>query len=109
MKNDKDLTEELGHSMPSSKRETEEDMLEELCSLAKKDARITIPEICGRMEMNRREVLAYLKQLSARGYVKIEEKKLSRTELVSFHLNRIFPDSKTDIPHKGAEDKGFPL
>lgn len=40
-------TEELGHSMPSSKRETEEDMLEELCSLAKKDARITIPEICG--------------------------------------------------------------
>ena len=50
MKNDKDLTEELGHSMPSSKRETEEDMLEELCSLAK-DARITIPEICGRMEM----------------------------------------------------------
>ena len=74
MKNDKDLTEELGHSMPSSKRETEEDMLEELCSLAKKDARITIPEICGRMEMTRREVLAYLKQLSARGYVKIEEK-----------------------------------
>ena len=40
MKNDKDLTEELGHSMPSSKRETEEDMLEELCSLAKKDALI---------------------------------------------------------------------
>lgn len=61
--------------MPSSKRETEEDMLEELCSLAKKDARITIPEICGRMEMTRREVLAYLKQLSARGYVKTEENK----------------------------------
>lgn len=74
MKNDQDFTEELGHSMPSSKRETEEDMLEELCSLAKKDARITIPEICGRMEMTRREVLAYLKQLSARGYVKTEEK-----------------------------------
>ena len=70
MKNDQDFTEELGHSMPSSKRETEEDMLEELCSLTKKDARITIPEICGRMEMTRREVLAYLKQLSARGYVK---------------------------------------
>ena len=77
MKNDQDFTEELGHSMPSSKRETEEDMLEELCSLAKKDARITIPEICGRMEMTRREVLAYLKQLSARGYVKTEEKKPS--------------------------------
>ena len=75
MKNDQDFTEELGHSMPSSKRETEEDMLEELCSLAKKDARITIPEICGRMEMTRREVLAYLKQLSARGYVKTEENK----------------------------------
>ena len=50
-------------------------MLEELCSLAKKDARITIPEICGRMEMTRREVLAYLKQLSAQGYVKTEENK----------------------------------
>lgn len=74
MKNDQNFTEELGHSMPSSKREIEEDMLEEFCSLAKKDARITIPEICGQMEMTRREVLAYLKQLSARGYVKTEEK-----------------------------------
>ena len=80
MKNDQDFTEELGHSMPSSKRETEEDMLEELCSLAKKDARITIPEICGRMEMTRREVLAYLKQLSARGYVK--QKKTNPTSVL---------------------------
>ena len=32
------------------------------------------PEICGRMKMSRREVLAYLKQLSARGYVKIRRK-----------------------------------
>ena len=47
MKNDQNFTEELGHSIPSSKREIEEDMLEEFCSLAKKDARITIPEICG--------------------------------------------------------------
>lgn len=29
-------TEELGHSIPLSKREIEEDILEELCSLAKK-------------------------------------------------------------------------
>lgn len=74
MRNDHDFTEELGHSMPSSRRETEEDMLEELCSLAKKNARISIPEICGRMEMPRREVLTYLKQLSAHGYITIEEK-----------------------------------
>lgn len=91
MKNDQDFTEELGHSMPSSKRETEEDMLEELCSLAKKDARITIPEICGRMEMTRREVLAYLKQLSARGYVKTEENK------------RCLPIRK----HRGAREKRY--
>ena len=44
--------------MPSSRREMEEDMLEELCSLAKKNAQVTIPEICRRMEMTRREVLA---------------------------------------------------
>jgi len=51
---------------------------------------------------------SYLRKIGEDGKI-IEEKKLSRTELVSFHLNRIFPDSKTDIPHKGAEDKGFPL
>ena len=67
-------TEELGHSIPLSKREIEEDILEELCSLAKKDALIGISEICGRMKMSRREVLACLKQLTAQGYVKIEEK-----------------------------------
>lgn len=70
-------TEELGHSIPLSKREIEEDMLEELCSLAKKDALIGISEICGRMKMSRREVLACLKQLTAQGYVKIEEKNCS--------------------------------
>lgn len=59
-------TEELGHSIPLSKREIEEDILEELCSLAKKDALIGISEICGRMKMSRREVLACLKQLTAR-------------------------------------------
>ena len=74
MKKNQEFTEELGHSMPSSRRETEDDMLEELCFLAKKSAQITIPEICGRMEMTRREVLAYLKQLAAQGYVKMEEK-----------------------------------
>lgn len=60
--------------MPSSRRETEEDMLEELCSLTKKNARITVPEICGRMGMTRREVLTYLKQLASQGYVTTEEK-----------------------------------
>ena len=69
-------TEELGHSIPLSKREIEEDILEELCSLAKKDALIGISEICGRMKMSRREVLACLKQLTAQGYVKIEEKNI---------------------------------
>ena len=45
--------------------DNEEDILEELCSLAKKDALIGISEICGRMKMSRREVLACLKQLTA--------------------------------------------
>lgn len=47
-------------------KRNEEDILEELCSLAKKDALIGISEICGRMKMSRREVLACLKQLTAR-------------------------------------------
>ena len=81
-------TEELGHSIPLSKREIEEDILEELCSLAKKDALIGISEICGRMKMSRREVLACLKQLTAQGYVKIEEKK---------HLR---------LPHRAGTDPG---
>lgn len=74
MKKNQDFTEDLGCSMPSSRRETEEDMLEELCSLAKKNAQITIPEICGKMGMTRREVLTYLKQLVSQGYVITEEK-----------------------------------
>ena len=101
MKNDQDFTEELGHSMPSSKRETEEDMLEELCSLAKKDARITIPEICGRMEMTRREVLAYLKQLSARGYVKTEEKSTSVSKAVDTSAEKNAPPSWKPSPVSG--------
>ena len=42
----------------------------------KKGRLIGISEICGRMKMSRREVLACLKQLTAQGYVKIEEKNI---------------------------------
>lgn len=53
----------------------------------KKDALIGISEICGRMKMSRREVLACLKQLTAQGYVKSKKK----------HLR---------LPHRAGTDPG---
>ena len=80
MKNDQDFTEELGHSMPSSKRETEEDMLEELCSLAKKDARITIPEICEHFSLSRSALQLLFKNSVDQSPKKyINDKKLERS------------------------------
>ena len=53
----------------SSRREIEEDMLEQICLIANAGAEITVEELCGRMNMSRREVNFCLKQLKNHGYV----------------------------------------
>lgn len=60
---------ETDTQLPSSRREIEEDMLEQICLIANAGAEITVEGLCSRMDMNRREVNFYLKQLKNHGYV----------------------------------------
>ncbi len=69
---------DIDTQLPSSRREIEEDMLEQICLIANAGAEITVEELCGRMDMTRREVNFYLKQMSAHGY--IARKKGTHTE-----------------------------
>ena len=60
---------DMDTQLPSSRREIEEDMLEQICLIANAGAEITVKELCSRMDMTRREVNFYLKQMSAHGYI----------------------------------------
>ena len=67
------IIKETDAQLPSSRREIEEDMLEQICLIANAGAEITVEELCSRMDMSRREVNFYLKQLKVHGYI-IREK-----------------------------------
>ena len=54
---------ETDTQLPSSRREIEEDMLEQICLIANAGAEITVEKLCDRMDMSKREVTFYLKQL----------------------------------------------
>ena len=69
MQTDFEEIKETDTQLPSSRREIEEDMLEQICLIANAGAEITVEELCGRMNMSRREVNFYLKQLKTHGYV----------------------------------------
>lgn len=67
------IIKETDAQLPYSRREIEEDMLEQICLIANAGAEITVEELCSRMDMSRREVNFYLKQLKVHGYI-IREK-----------------------------------
>ena len=69
MQTDFEEIKETNIQLPSSRREIEEDMLEQICLIANVGAEITVEELCGRMNMSRREVNFCLKQLKNHGYV----------------------------------------
>ena len=69
MQTDFEEIKETNIQLPSSRREIEEDMLEQICLIANAGAEITVEKLCDRMDMNRREVNFYLKQLKTHGYV----------------------------------------
>lgn len=48
---------DIDTQLPSSRREIEEDMLEQICLIANVGAEITVEELCSRMDMTRREVI----------------------------------------------------
>ena len=54
------IIKETDAQLPSSRREIEEDMLEQICLIANAGAEITVEELCSRMDMSRREVNFYL-------------------------------------------------
>ena len=53
---------ETDTQLPSSRREIEEDMLEQICLIANAGAEIMVEKLCDRMDMSKREVTFYLKQ-----------------------------------------------
>ena len=69
MQTDFEEIKETDTQLPSSRREIEEDMLEQICLIANAGAEITVEELGGCMNMSRREVNFYLKQLKTHGYV----------------------------------------
>lgn len=69
MQTDFEEIKETNIQLLSSRREIEEDMLEQICLIANAGAEITVEELCGRMNMSRREVNFCLKQLKNHGYV----------------------------------------
>ena len=89
MQTDFEEIKETDTQLPSSRREIEEDMLEQICLIANAGAEITVEELCSRMDMSRREVNFYLKQLKIHGYV-IREK-----------------DTHTGLQGRGAESGIF--
>lgn len=54
MQTDFEEIKETNIQLPSSRREIEEDMLEQICLIANAGAEITVEELCGRMNMSRR-------------------------------------------------------
>ena len=69
MQTDFEEIKETNIQLPSSRREIEEDMLEQICLIANAGAEITVEKLCDRMDMSKREVTFYLKQLKTHGYV----------------------------------------
>ena len=69
MQTDFEEIKETDTQLPSSRREIGEDMLEQICLIANAGAEITVEKLCDRMDMSKREVTFYLKQLKTHGYV----------------------------------------
>ena len=51
MQTDFEEIKETNIQLPSSRREIEEDMLEQICLIANAGAEITVEELCGRMNI----------------------------------------------------------
>ena len=86
---------DIDTQLPSSRREIEEDMLEQICLIANVGAEITLEELCSRMDMTRREVNFYLKQMSAHGYIArekgthTESRKSEKSEILLTEFGKI--------------------
>ena len=73
----------IGLDMPSSRREIEEDLLEDLCRLSQKKELLTIPDLSTELNISEKELIYYIRQMKRHGYVEIspEETQIYLTEL----------------------------
>lgn len=84
MDQEKEFTAGIGREMPSSKREMEEDLLEQLCIFEGKKESLNVSYVSRELHMTRRDVNYYLKQMKKHGYVEDgvqEEGEIRLTEL----------------------------
>lgn len=73
----------IGLDMPSSRREIEEDILEELCLFSQKNDMLTIQDLSEQLNISEKELTYYIRQMKRHGYVEIspEGKRVYLTEL----------------------------
>lgn len=72
-----------GYLLGRSRREIEEDILEELCGVERRCGALTVEGVSGLLGMAEREVVYYLRQMKRHGYVEfsLDEGKIWLTEL----------------------------
>ena len=72
-----------GYLLGRSRREIEEDILEELCGVERRCGALTVEGVSGLLGMAEREVVYYLRQMKRHGYVEfsLDEGKIWITEL----------------------------
>ena len=61
----------IGLDMPSSRREIEEDILEELCFFSQKKDRLTLQNISEQLNISEKELTYYIRQMKRHGYVEL--------------------------------------
>ena len=73
----------IGVGMPSSRREIEEDILEELCHMAQRRSCLGVGDISEVLKISEKELSYYLRQMKRHGYVELspEETSVCLTEL----------------------------
>lgn len=84
MDQEKEFMTGIGREMPSSRREMEEDLLEQICILASKTDTLTAADVSNALDISRRDINYYLKQMKKHGYVEEmvqEEGEIRLTEL----------------------------
>lgn len=61
----------IGLDMPSSRREIEEDLLEELCRISQRKNLLTIQNISEQLNISENEFTYYIRQMKRHGYVNL--------------------------------------
>lgn len=61
----------IGVGMPSSRREIEEDILEELCHMAQRRSCFGVGDISEVLKISEKELSYYLRQMKCHGYVEL--------------------------------------